>query len=482
VIGGSTSYSAVYQYRTGTETTTVSAVSHYPSHLARKIHQFFSRSRQPLPPLRTLTAIVETAYFASMKCEETRNIICTLAYMNPDDPDPDAPPHIRPQRWTYFRLGERLRLTEHNLVKLSQAAPSYSACVAIFSDKGGTPFIWRLTDQEIHFRTSLDYEAEGHFPRPGIFQIEIVGIGALSVFDDDQLIAGLRQHSLVKGFHDVLHFGPIAKVLEPYIVDFIDRVERAVSRKRVVDRDVVDAGLSEVWISAFCRILLGIRRQEHGGALLLTPARATSGLSAKYQCEYDKLEKALLHYAANAVLEHDAWLTIVQNFLAADAETIPCDLYLEHEVAGEDKDDGTKAILGCISFISSLSRVDGLVLLSGGLKVRGFGVEVTTRSNPTSVYVSHTARATRDSIRRMNFEHFGTRHRSMMRYCNAHPGSLGFVISQDGDIRAICWVRDRLVMWENIKLKNVSLLRPPRTATPAHAGVVSSTSTRIKGS
>jgi hypothetical protein len=40
----------------------------------------------------------------------------------------------------------------------------------------------------------------------------------------------------------------------------------------------------------------------------------------------------------------------------------------------------------------------------------------------------------------------------MMRYCAQEPGSLGFVISEDGEVRAFTSVNSRLVMWENIKL------------------------------
>jgi len=47
---------------------------------------------------------------------------------------------------------------------------------------------------------------------------------------------------------------------------------------------------------------------------------------------------------------------------------------------------------------------------------------------------------------------YGTRHRSMFNYCAAHSGSVGFVVSQDGDIRAITKVGTKLVMWENIRL------------------------------
>ena len=48
---------------------------------------------------------------------------------------------------------------------------------------------------------------------------------------------------------------------------------------------------------------------------------------------------------------------------------------------------------------------------------------------------------------------YGTRHRSMMSYCAAVPGSVGFVISQDGNVRVVTQVRGRLVMWNNIKLQ-----------------------------
>ena len=48
---------------------------------------------------------------------------------------------------------------------------------------------------------------------------------------------------------------------------------------------------------------------------------------------------------------------------------------------------------------------------------------------------------------------FGTRHRSMMRYCNSNPGSVGFVISEDGDIRAMTKVGQDLVVWDGVLLQ-----------------------------
>jgi hypothetical protein len=43
----------------------------------------------------------------------------------------------------------------------------------------------------------------------------------------------------------------------------------------------------------------------------------------------------------------------------------------------------------------------------------------------------------------------------MMRYCFSQPSSLGFVVSQDGDIRALMRMRDEIVMWDNLKIQSV---------------------------
>jgi hypothetical protein len=76
----------------------------------------------------------------------------------------------------------------------------------------------------------------------------------------------------------------------------------------------------------------------------------------------------------------------------------------------------------------------------------------------------------RSKVTALDYNHFGTRHRSMMRYCAAVPGSVGFVVSQDGDVRAITRVRDDLVVWENVKLRldDFERRRPSRKKSEPH--------------
>jgi len=100
-------------------------------------------------------------------------------------------------------------------------------------------------------------------------------------------------------------------------------------------------------------------------------------------------------------------------------------------------------------------------LLKSNLTLSGFGVEITSKKDPKSVFGASTATATK--LKEIDMNHFGTRHRSMMRHCVAHPDSVGFVVSQDGDVRAIASVRGQVVLWDNIRLystHNLSSQRP----------------------
>jgi len=100
-----------------------------------------------------------------------------------------------------------------------------------------------------------------------------------------------------------------------------------------------------------------------------------------------------------------------------------------------------------------LTRVDGLLLFNPKLELQGFGVEITVSDEPGSVFLAGNRSATARKLTRIEYNHYGTRHRSMMRYCSRIIGSVGFVVSQDGDVRAMTQVRGELVMWENIKLQ-----------------------------
>ncbi len=268
----------------------------------------------------------------------------------------------------------------------------------------------------------------------------------------------LHQDSLVTTFYDVLNEGPVAKQLTKYVEKFEDRVKAHFKQKRVrqnIDSQLADA--PRLWLQTLSRILLGIRRLKHGGALLLIPSKKTTDLSAKYQIRYENMEAMLDQHLIASIRWQLARSQIRGTHRAPSMDSIPAPLDAERRQAFNDREDAKRAELGCANFIVSLGGVDGLILMSEGLRVIGFGVEIKTPTDPERLFSARNAKASSGRLKEMPFDHLGTRHRSMMRYCNKHPGSLGFVISQDGDVRAITKTPQGLVVWENIRLQEVIL-------------------------
>ena len=203
--------------------------------------------------------------------------------------------------------------------------------------------------------------------------------------------------------------------------------------------------------------ILRIKSYRHGGALLISDIPQERGLNVKYRITYNRLKTALIDRAVTLIERSYASDQIFEHL--ENDEDIPIDLYLDENVSETNLNDIRSEIDGVLWFISLLSRVDGLVLMNKHLSVRGFGVEIKSSKPPERVYTCSTQLPVSRSLKEVDYNHFGTRHRSMMRYCWNYPGSIGFVISQDGDVRAITKYNDKLIIWDNIKLQAYTFVK-----------------------
>jgi hypothetical protein len=102
--------------------------------------------------------------------------------------------------------------------------------------------------------------------------------------------------------------------------------------------------------------------------------------------------------------------------------------------------------------LADLANVDGCVTLDRRLRLYGFGGEI--RVNESDVAGFRVFAADPETLAEqepIEIERFGTRHRSATRLCAAVPGTLAFVISQDGDLRVFYGLPERRVcMWRNL--------------------------------
>lgn len=430
------------------------------SDLVATVHRNLKREGAS-PGLKVLTKLVEVVYFTSLKSEEGRPVQVRIALVDPRNPDPDRPPGPNPDRWKIAKLANVIPLTVSNLVKLSKAADPWSSCLAVYYGVSREPFIWGLADQVVHFNTYLVHEKPYAYAPPGVFQLISLGSADLSVYREHHFIARLAQDTLSRKLSDVFWSGPVSDNLDRGITPFIESVWRDVVRaekapyvrkwaKRLREKHEWDASIAETWIGTLCRILISIQRYRHGGALLITHSQAE--LNVKYRINYPRLRTALTKLWSARLRKWMAEEELEPHLNEGYGDWIPVGEYLDMTVARNDERNIEDELTGAVRFVSSLSCVDGLILATPDLVVKGFGVEIRTRKEIEAIYLAPGPRLRSRTLKGVDPNHYGTRHRSMMRYCFTHPGSVGFVISQDGDIRALTRVGKRLVMWENPKV------------------------------
>jgi len=269
------------------------------------------------------------------------------------------------------------------------------------------------------------------------------------VYDSFALLGSLSQDNLVERQQKVFQTGPVRARLTEYISRFQRDVKRKIGKDLYEERGHWGESLEDLWISTLCRILIGIQRYHHGGAILISDS--ASGLSAKYSLPYARLAEALFRAAVRQI-ENTAYSDEIHNvYMDGGLEQIPMGLWLDTEVTGNDLRNINDEITGCIRFLASLARVDGLVWFDSNLRLKGFGTEITVREDPEHSFVALNPQATR--VHPLDLNHYGTRHRSMLRYCSSTPNSIGFIVSQDGDVRAVIQADRRTLLWDNIQIK-----------------------------
>lgn len=427
----------------------------YPSDLAVLVKRRLGELGYRSPSQSVLHALFEAAFFASMRTEEGEPIRCALTYISDKNPDPSPPQRIRADRWSVSRFGQGIELNVKSLVKLAKSVDPKAGSLAVYADRDGILKIWGVIDQRggrVAFATA---ESDVGGEPPGMLEAVIAGLGTIEVYHGYTLLAALRQGHLGYGAQDVLEEGPISRAFRGEISKLIEDVSAEVGFEIYGEREHWDDSVAHYWTTALIRILLGVQQYGHGGAILITPDDDNTGLRIKYPNPYGRLATAVKNFAAWTIRRTHAEDEIHEDYIDKDADHVPTILHLDELIFSDEEEDTADEITGCVRLIASMSRVDGLVVMSPGLSVRGYGGIITVESEPPGVWLATEPFGRRQTSVKIRGSHFGTRHQSMMRMCYARPDSVGFVISQDGDVRAITRVGNSVVIWEDVKLRRI---------------------------
>lgn len=414
-----------------------------------------------------LNELFEVMFFASLKTEETQPGYFDIVYLDPTKPDPRPPKRIMANRFTFVPFESPIKFTVTNLLKLMNASDPRTSSLVVYPDSESKLYIWGLVDQGNRVYEYFNLESTSCPQRPGFFQATVVGPGHLISWKNNKKVAELRVDTLVTKDVDVIADGPIRDRLNPGIHKHLQAVKMEVGEELFAYRGFWPSSLSDNWLRTLCRLLLRIQRYHHGGAVLISNNTSPLDLNIKYQLHYERLREALRRMGKCQIelcLASDQVIELVER----NDDTVPMDWYLDETVLSNELQDLDQELASSIWFTSLLSRVDGLILLDEELVVKGFGVEIMTREEPLKVRLAQSRFANKNSrSRSLDYKHFGTRHRSMMRYCYKFPDCVGFVVSQDGDVRAMTRVGPNLILWDNIKLQRPEFMRRPHLRSSA---------------
>ena len=374
----------------------------FPKDFADAVCAELRRRVSCCPPRDILVDLFESMYFASLKTEESQPVVFHIVYLDPENPDPDPPERVVKDRWSSVKLAKRIPATIPNLIKIAKASDPRTSSLAVYPDRHGRLAIWGLVDQGNRYYDFMNYEDDSGPERPGVFQASIAGVGHLVAYAGLWKIAELKTNTILRQALNVLEGGPVCETLGTGIQSYIEGVKRELPESMYRDRDHWDASLSSYWVAALCRLLLRVQSYRHGGAILITPDRAFAGLNIKYRIDYARLRTALHTRAIAIIQETYASDKIFENYLGQDSDEIPVDLYLNEAVANSELSENQSELDGTIWFITLLTRVDGLVLMSPGLEVKGFGVEITYAEEPSEVFAARNRSGTERSLRRVN--------------------------------------------------------------------------------
>jgi hypothetical protein len=327
----------------------------YARDLAEHVQKVIAtQGKGDLPSLQILEELFEQLYFASLQTEEGENVICRVAYIDSQNPDPNPPDRIVKQRWQYHRLGTEIEFNTRNLIKLSKAVDPWASTLAVHvSDTGGLR-IWGLIDQVVHQSTFVHKESDAGPETPGSFQVSAEGVGEIAVHPGYIFVGRLRQNILVTSELAALDYGPVNKKLSRQIEIFQSKVKRLVGDAEYDRRGHWNAGLQDEWITALSRILIGVKRYGHGGAVLLSDK--SDGLTARYDLKYPRLSDALDRLASLSILRTSLSDNIHEKYLdsAPSKHSLPLSLYRSEKSIRNEIEETQDEITGGVRFLSSL--------------------------------------------------------------------------------------------------------------------------------
>jgi hypothetical protein len=373
----------------------------------------YQRRQMPPPDIRDVRALVETAFLASLRHEEGRPLTFALTLL-----PKNTAMMARGRISQILRFDKRLNLNVESVTKLALAFDPKvtSLLVSPLDDQTNGHEIWGAV-MYIPPANIFTIDDPGTlmdlFRPPDNVTVTAVSAGSLVISRGDaqigRLASGTFTRAALSPFND--------NGMRMYISELVS-AESLYAQRYFPDDDPGRAeSLTNWYIARYMQTLeylLGeASSRGHGGTVILIPRKEVEGFSKNiiktYSFEADGISVWLKQWLMEFVESEQLPNLEAHNFMFK--------LTLPHR----------------LGILAQLTCIDGALVLSSNLEVIAFGAKLKASPWKGKVLIWPPEYDHLGDL--FDTSTLGTRHHSVIDYVGECPGSLGFVISQDGPIR-----------------------------------------------
>lgn len=391
------------------------------------------------PSEEQLREACNVLYSSSLLKEEGRPVRARVILAPPDAFSATEGP---PDGTHAVRFTTTHPFTTNEIKRLSPAASFFHSVVAVWPDRDRGFRIWGVLNTGPRW---MNLVAGGRKPLGREIPHPVIHVrdpGWLLFYQGYQLLAEWRGREIHGPRLDVFH----SKLLS----------DRFAPHRRGLVEEILDCclpstlGLEEyselarlISLQFIRRVINLVRTSGHGGSVVFLPEgeagleAATRWIDCKYTAEADDAGLRYRHLMQSIIRRVGE--------LTPQGSTAEAAWEIFRSSADEELDQLEEAFFELARFLSDLMQVDGVLVLDRKVRVIGFGGEIRVDRNVFQVSQSHDLEATQ--LTDWNVQGDGTRHRSVYRLCSVEPEVIGFVISQDSNVRLIANVNDNVVFW-----------------------------------
>jgi hypothetical protein len=423
----------------------------YPGNLVSKLRKLWPlRVPEPLDQLldpisdQVLQDLLEVTYHSTFHTEEGRRVGFRAIFSSHEQIEV-----TNPGATICFSAPRKFSVGE--IYRLAPATDPSRVAIGIAPDASDVLQVWGLVDcgsahQDFNsgfqdLTGNIDYGD----PPPPFLTVSAIEPGSLSVTCGPASVLNLREGRLLEPAN-ILAEGPVATALLAAIAGMR---QEAIDLYRYPVASLETIG--QVYMQYLKKVLLRIRDKAHGGTLLVIPeelVKEDPTLGGRLRIKYASTRSRTRRLVLESLILRDRY-TALRKKSFGDAG-VPQALYEEVFSLYERRAELDAALSNSVSFLAGLSAVDGAVVITDRFRLLGFGAMIIVPSLLRQVSIAFDSNGECNGT--IGVESYGARHGAAFRLCESLDIAVAFVVSQDGGVKAVKKLEDKVVLWEDVDL------------------------------